>query len=135
MESLISTEKKRIERTIFDEKVSRREYHPPSSHPYRGDVRNRAGSMAVHVVRVYHDHSVKRESNPRPGAMTSKTAASLRPRCNSAILAPTHTNTSKRIIDAYPVSKSLPLFFYQFYLPTASPEAFCNFTEIFQRYF
>lgn len=61
--------------------------------------------MAVHVVRVYHDHFVKRESNPRAGATTSRTAASLRPRCNSAILAQTHTNISKRTIGASPVSK------------------------------
>jgi len=60
--------------------------------------------MAVHVVRVYH--FVKRESNPRAGATTSKTAASLRPRCNSVILARTHINISKRTIDACPVSKA-----------------------------
>lgn len=61
--------------------------------------------MAVHVVRVYHDHFVKRESNPRAGATSSRTAASLRPRCNLAILAQTHTNISKRTIGACPVSK------------------------------
>lgn len=68
-----------------------------------------ARSMAVHVVRVYHGHFVKRESNPRPGATTSRTAASLRPRCNSAILVRTHTNISKRTIGACLVSKTLPL--------------------------
>jgi len=83
--------------------------------PIYGNERNRAGSMAVHVVRVYHSHFVKRESNPRAGATTSRTAASLRLRCNSAILARIHTNISKRIIDACPVSKALP-FLPQFYL-------------------
>lgn len=81
---------------------------------YRRNERNRAGSMAVHVVRVPWDHFVKRESNPRAGATTSKTAASLRPRCNSAILARIHTNISKRTIGACPVSKALP-FLHQFY--------------------
>lgn len=66
-------------------------------------------SMAVHVVRVYHGHFVKRESNPHPGATNSKIAASLRPRCNSAILVRTHTNISKRTIGVCLVSKTFPL--------------------------
>lgn len=95
---------------------------------YRGNERNRAGSMAVHVVRVYHSHFVKRESNPRAGATTSRTAASLRLRCNSAILARIHTNISKRIIDAYPVSKALP-FIRQFYLVI-----FFNVIELYRKF-
>lgn len=66
-------------------------------------------SMAVHVVRVYHGHFVKRESNPHPGATNSKIAASLRPRCNSAILVRTHTNISKRTIGVCLVSKTFTL--------------------------
>lgn len=63
------------------------------------------------MVRVYHDHFVKRESHPRAGATTSRTAASLRPRCNSAILARTRTNTSKRTIGACLVSNAFPIFY------------------------
>lgn len=77
---------------------------------YWRNERNKDGSMAVHVVRVYHGYFVKRESNPRAGATTNKTAASLRLRCNSAILAQTHTNISKRTIGACLVSKTFFIF-------------------------
>lgn len=71
---------------------------------------NRVGSMAVHVVRVCHNHFVKRESNPRPGATISRTAASLRPRSISVILARAQANISKRTFAACPVSKKKILF-------------------------
>jgi len=88
--------------------------------------------MAVHVVRVYHGYFVKRESNPRAGATTNKTAASLRLRCNSAILAQTHTNISKRTIGACLVSKTFfiftPVLSYNYFVVTIILFVLCKNT-------
>lgn len=72
----------------------------------------------MHLVRVY-DGDFYSKTRPAPGATTSKTAASLRPRCNSATPVPTRTSTSRRTIVACPVSKTLPFLYAPILRPTS----------------